>query len=230
VEEPEEADGTHFGGPTLPPQDEWVTNVTSWWTGPWPVLHSRIEESNQENASIVAQAKCNLLGQLTMETFDVTDDDDNELSDVGENISDIATQLLIDKWIVTAGLLAVEFIWQAACYASYYVPGWIFVAMALGLDWFFLYTYLLMILEATLRNSGFPAAIRFWVLLVAGAVLGFGSLLLVFGVPVLGAMLAAQDVTKALDRCLPGGYVTVFFKLLALVSLTFIIFGTLQYD
>jgi len=61
--EPVVYDGTDTGvGETAPaPQDNWLEHITSWWTGPWPELHCKVEDRSTANESIVVQVRSDLV-------------------------------------------------------------------------------------------------------------------------------------------------------------------------
>jgi hypothetical protein len=218
---PSPYDGTDLGvGETAPPpQDEWPSKVISWWTWPWPELHSRIEESHPEGISVTAQIKTDLLGFLTIETLSVNDNEGGTIENLSDAVIDITVQLLIDKLAIAIGLLLVEFMWKIACIASNTNPSWLIPATLLGIDWLILYSYSVAVFEASLRNSGYDPLLRFWVLVVTGLIFAFGAFLLDFGAKVVAALVVGKDVTDMLLGHLPGGFVLLVFKLLALIPL-----------
>jgi len=215
-------DGTDLGvGQTAdPPDADWVQHVNSWWTIPWPELHTRVEKYHPSGSSLVVQVKSDLLGSRTLETLAATDDMGNSIQTLDNSaIVNAAMQLIIDNLVVMAGLYLIELFWASACFASNSNPGWIPFAVALGFDWMILYTYSITILEASLRNSGFDPWFRFWVLLLTGLVFCFGAFCLTFGYVILGSILAGKDVTEALLSILPGGWILFVFKCIACFAL-----------
>ena len=227
---PSPYDGTDVGvGETAPPpQDDWVSKVISWWTFPWPELHSRIEESHPEGVSVIAQVKTDLFGGLTIETLSVDDNEGGTIENLSDLIIDITVQLLIDKMAIALGLLIVEFIWKAACFASNTNPSWIIPASLIGIVWLSLYTYSVTIFEASLRNSGYDPLIRFWVLIVTGLLFAFGAFLLTFGSRIVAALLVGSDISNMLLSMLPGGFILLVFKLMALIPLMMYAVATLS--
>ncbi|MGQ4871227.1 MAG: hypothetical protein ACP6IT_05270 [Candidatus Thorarchaeota archaeon] len=221
-------DGTDIGvGETaLSPQDDWMSHVTSWWTGPWPELHCRMIDSRSTNEAITTQVKCDLLGQMTLETLSVTSSDGKSLtsssgddtSTINESIVNAAIQLLIDKQQIAIGLVIVDLLWKAACNAANFEPNWGIVACLIGLDWLLLYTFSITIYEESLRTSDYTPAFRFWVLMLVGLAFALGALTPLLA-RILGALLTAADMTETLSSWGPGGLIQLLFKLVALVPL-----------
>ncbi|NHJ15129.1 MAG: hypothetical protein EAX95_15710 [Candidatus Thorarchaeota archaeon] len=214
-------DGTKLAAAAPPPPSgDWTQEVESWWTGPWPELHSQVNKTSQNGARIVFRAKVDLLGVMTSEDFLLTDHENNDIRDLNDSgIVDIALQLTWDNLYVQAGLIAVEFMWRTACYASNLNPGWVFPAFALGLDWLLLYVYYVTIIEIQLRNSGYDSATRFWVLITMGLINAFGWFALDLGAKILGTIIAGGGVTEMLIENLPGAFILLVFKMIALVPL-----------
>ncbi|RLI48265.1 MAG: hypothetical protein DRO73_09790 [Candidatus Thorarchaeota archaeon] len=137
---------------------------------------------------------------------------------MGNSVTEIAIDLLLDRLHIAIGLVMVELMWLGACYAANFEPNWGIVACLIGLDWLLLYTYSIAIYEAALRNSGYDSRLRFWVLILVGLAFAFGALTPLLA-RILGAILAAVDMTETLSAWGPGGLICLIFKLVALVPL-----------
>ena len=229
IPEPTTADGTVLGEPHPPPQEDLVSKVLSWWTGPWPELHSKIDETTTGGALIKAQAKADLLREMRIEYLTATDENNQNILTLGNDAGSIAIQLLIDNWYIFLGLLFVDFMWATACSCACVIPGWIPYAIALGIDWLVLYGWSIAVFECSLRNSGYSPNIRFWALIIAGAALAFGVLLFEIGVPVLRALLVHEDVSTKLLEKMPGAFIRVFIKMLGFLICVIYAVNTLRY-
>ncbi len=224
---PTAADPTVYEGTKLgvghtasPPVDQWASQVSSWWTGWWPELHTRVQLSDSRGPAFVFQAKTDLLGSKTLEALAVTDDRGNTIQALqNSNMANTGAQLIIDNLVVLLGLYVVEGLWAAVCFASNINPAWIPVAVAEGVVWLVLYTYSITILAASLKNGGYDPWFRFWVLLFTGLIFCFGAFCLIFGPPILGGILAHKDVTDNLLAVLPGAWILFVFKCMACIAL-----------
>jgi hypothetical protein len=119
VSEPEEMDRTVDGHePSIEAVsfvdiliDMAIACTISWWTGLWPVLHSRTTGTLASGATYVYQMAVNLLGDTALEDFAVDTPEDDHLSD--NQITLMASQsivtLLLEAFSVDAAIL-----WGAA--------------------------------------------------------------------------------------------------------------------
>ncbi|MGY5873510.1 MAG: DUF2341 domain-containing protein [Candidatus Thorarchaeota archaeon] len=221
------ADGTSFGEPQPPPQEDWITQVINWWTGPWPECHSKVDQFYPNGGHAMVQTKTDLFGRMNMEMLSIGDGQGNNLDELDETVGDLSIQLLLDNLVVLGGLLILEFIFASVSFAANFNPLWTPVAVAEGFVWLLLYIYSITILEVNLRNSGYPPLLRFQVLIATGLLFGFGALLLGIGYKVFGAILAGENVGEVISESILGSFIFLIFKLCAAAALFAFAFYTL---
>ncbi|MBN2229088.1 MAG: hypothetical protein JW779_05800 [Candidatus Thorarchaeota archaeon] len=102
VPEPEAADGTPEGYNPCPEATSFVdllvgmaiANTVSWWTGWWPLLHSRTTGTLASGATYAYQMSVDLLSNVAMEDFAVDTPADDQLTD--EQINLMAQTSVLD--------------------------------------------------------------------------------------------------------------------------------------
>ncbi len=182
VPEPEGQDGTATDsndelalkyqqmGLINPPEDL-MNEVESWWTGPWPVLHVRIEQTTSEGFTFRYQVARDLLGFSQVEDASLeTNSPDDPLEN--EGYLDALAEDVVQQWFLEQFLHNLVFLTgvgaSIACMACEKFPGLWPVAAGLIIAYCALFVIDMAVTINNICEITDNAFNRFWMIVVIG--------------------------------------------------------------
>ncbi len=152
--------------------------VTQWWTGPWPRLHSKIDYMTEDGYRAKYHISNDLLGNVQVEeemqlTTELADDPINDPG-FSASIADVYFNTLVTLWSVEMVLIITDIFTVWACVAWEKNPSWWPLAAITGAAWTAAFSiYLGLMINEILSETDNPF-VRFWAIALLGISMVFG--------------------------------------------------------
>jgi hypothetical protein len=83
----------------IPTLEDILSDVVQWWTGWWPELHTRFEQTTSDGQSIIYQEKCDLLGHSVVEATSLHASNVDPIEE--QSFYEALAENVIDAWAAT---------------------------------------------------------------------------------------------------------------------------------
>jgi hypothetical protein len=185
----------------IPTLEDILSYMIQWWTGWWPELHTKFEQTSLDGPSIIYQEKCDLLGQSEVERTSLHVSDDNSIEE--QPFFEALAANVIDVWIVTlatkiAVLLAGVSASMACAACTAPVSTWLLILAAglVGVYTGLLIVDLVITIEEALTMTD-NAIMRWWIIVASMSLVVLGWVFYGILIPYQGFYNAAKAAAQS---------------------------------